>query len=501
MSRIKASVLAVFIVGFASLAYGDDPFVAKTYKSGQEALLYRIHTPKKIEQGKKYPLVVLFHGAGERGSDNKKQLAHGAADILKFAKSAKQPIFFIAPQCPRGQQWVNTPWGKLSHTMPAEPSKSMALAIGLIKKTVADLPVDDKRIYVTGLSMGGFATWDIIQRMPTYFAAAMPVCGGADTAEASKLKSMPIWCFHGGNDRVVKTERSRDMIAAIKKAGGVAKYTEYPGVGHGSWSKAYRDTKALTWLFAQTTQTKKYPPIKKEVFQISGRPAFLILPPNVKAGQPIPWVWYAPTLPGLPGGAEKWMFDQFLEKGIAIAGVNVGESYGSPKGRAIYSALYKQLVEKRGLAKKACLLARSRGGLMLYNWAAENPTRVAGVAGIYPVCNLSSYPGLKRACGAYGMTEAQLKAKLTDHNPIDRLAPLAKAKTPIFHIHGDQDTVVPLDKNSGELKKRYDKLGATMTLEVFKGQGHNMWSGWFQNQKLVDFVIKNAKNSAVTKRF
>jgi len=234
-------------------------------------------------------------------------------------------------------------------------------------------------------------------------------------------------------------------------------------------------------------------PIKGEVFTIEGRTAFLILPEKNQSGNPIPWVWYAPTLKGLPGMAEKWMFDQFLENGIALAGVDVGESYGSPKGRAIYSALYKELVEKRGLAKQACLLARSRGGLMLYNWAAENPESVACIAGIYPVCNLSSYPGLGRACGAYGMTEEQLAAKLTEHNPIDRLAPLAKAKVPIFHIHGDSDKTVPLDKNSGELKKRYEKLGGKMTLEIVKGQGHNMWPGWFHSQELVDFVIAHAR--------
>jgi predicted esterase len=496
MKKIQLIALTLLVVGVAGSVQGDDEFAAKTYTAGKETLLYRIHSPAKVEAGKKYPLIVLFHGAGERGSDNKRQLVHGASDIVKFAKATNQPVFFIAPQCPRGLQWVNTPWGKLSHTMPKGPSKSMALAIGLIKKTVADLPVDNTRIYVTGLSMGGFATWDIIQRMPDYFAAAMPVCGGADTAQAVKLKTMPIWCFHGGNDRVVKTKRSRDMIAAIKKAGGAPKYTEYPAVGHNSWSATFKDKKVLTWLFEQKKTPKKTAPLKKELFKIAGQPAFLILPPadKIKAGAPVPWVWYAPTLRGLPGGAEKWMFDQFMDKGIAVAGVNVGESYGSPKGRAIYSALYKHLVAKRGLSKKACLLARSRGGLMLYNWAAENPQSVACIAGIYPVCNISSYPGLKRACGAYEMTSEQLAEKLTEHNPIDRLALLAKAKTPIFHIHGDKDTVVPLDKNSGELKKRYDKLGGPMTLEVVKGQGHNMWHGWFHSQKLVDFVIANAKN-------
>jgi hypothetical protein len=226
---------------------------------------------------------------------------------------------------------------------------------------------------------------------------------------------------------------------------------------------------------------------------VKGRTAFLILPKKAEAGEATPWVWYAPTIGNHPDKTEKWMFGQFLDSGIAIAGVDVGESHGSPEGRAVYSALYRELVEKRGLAKKASLLARSRGGLMLYNWAAENPDSVACIAGIYPVCNLISYPGLKRACGAYGMTEDQLAAKLAEHNPIDRLAPLAKAQVPIFHIHGDQDGTVPLEENSAELKKRYDQLGGAMTLEVVKGQGHDLWPGWFLSQGLVDFVITHAR--------
>lgn len=241
---------------------------------------------------------------------------------------------------------------------------------------------------------------------------------------------------------------------------------------------------------------KKLPIEGGEVFKIADRTAFLILPKESKTKSVIPWVWYAPTLRGLPGAEEKWMLDQFLSNGIAIAGVDVGESYGSPKGIVVYSALYKELTEKRGLARRACLLARSRGGLMLYNWAAENPESVACIAGIYPVCNLRSYPGLARACGAYKMTKEQLTAKLIKHNPIDRLAPLAKAKVPIFHIHGDSDRVVPLDKNSAVVKKRYDQLGGEMELEVFKGQGHNMWSGWFNSQKLVDFVIAHGKDQS-----
>jgi len=233
-------------------------------------------------------------------------------------------------------------------------------------------------------------------------------------------------------------------------------------------------------------------PVDGEVFAVDGHAAFLILPKDRPAGRAAPWVWYAPTLPGLPGPEERWMFERFLAAGIAIGGVDAGESYGSPAGRAVFTAFHKELAGKRGLSPKASLLARSRGGLMLYNWAVENPGSVACIAGIYPVCNLTSYPGVARACGAYGMTEAELAGQLAQHNPIDRLAPLARAKVPIFHVHGDVDTLVPLKDNSGELARRYRELGGPVELVVPPGQGHNMWQGFFQCRELVDFVIKHA---------
>ena len=126
---------------------------------------------------------------------------------------------------------------------------------------------------------------------------------------------------------------------------------------------------------------------------------------------------------------------------------------------------------------------------MLYSWAANNPQSVAGIAGIYPVCNIASYPGIKRACTAFDLTEAQLTAELSKHNPIDRLESLAKAKVPIFHLHGDNDKVVPLKDNSAIVAAKYKEFDAKMTLEVVKGQGHNMWPGWFQSEKLVEFVL------------
>jgi hypothetical protein len=242
-------------------------------------------------------------------------------------------------------------------------------------------------------------------------------------------------------------------------------------------------------------------PIPATALKVDGHNAFLIMPAHRPAGSTTPWVWYAPTFcPGLPGVEENWMFEKFLAAGIAIAGVDVGDSYGSPEGRKIYSALYHKLTSERGLSKRACLLARSRGGLMLYNWAAEHPSAVACIAGVYPVCDLNSWPGIPQACGAYGMTAEQLAAKLADNNPVDRVEPLAKAGVPIFHIHGDIDVTVPLEKNSGALARRYRHLGGAMTLKIAHGQGHNMWPGFFQCQELVDFVIAHAPDRNVGQR-
>ena len=230
-------------------------------------------------------------------------------------------------------------------------------------------------------------------------------------------------------------------------------------------------------------------------FEVAGRPAFVILPEAKHRREPLPWVLYAPTFDRvLPNERDEgWMIGRFLEAGIAIAGVNVGESFGSPAGRATYNALYTHLTQTSPkFASQACLLARSRGGLMLYNWAADHPERVACIAAIYPVCDLRSYPGLAKACEAYGLSESQLAGSLSEHNPVDRLAPLAKAGIAIFHIHGDVDQVVPLEANSGALAKRYHQLGGAMELVVPRGQGHNMWSGFFHCQALVDFVIGQA---------
>lgn len=244
---------------------------------------------------------------------------------------------------------------------------------------------------------------------------------------------------------------------------------------------------------AQTPAPQKKLPLDGEVFTVKDCAAFII-PGKAAADVTVkPWVWYAPTLPGLPGPEERWMFEQFQAAGISVAGIDVGESYGSPDGRALYNALYDELTSRRGFSRKPVLLGRSRGGLMTLCWAAENAAKVGGFAGIYPVCNLASWPGIEKAAPAYKLKPDELTAKLADHNPVDRLAALAKAKVPLFAIHGDVDKTVPLEANSGLLKSRYEALGGTMQLIVPQGQGHNMWTGFFQCPELVAFVKANAR--------
>ncbi|HUT94265.1 MAG TPA: GDSL-type esterase/lipase family protein [Thermoguttaceae bacterium] len=254
----------------------------------------------------------------------------------------------------------------------------------------------------------------------------------------------------------------------------------------------------LAGLHASDAPQKSLP-LSGEVFLVDGRTAFVILPEAKPASRPIPWVWYAPTLPNLPGDVEKWMFERFTRAGIAIAGIDVGESYGSPDGRALYTAFYEALTTNRGFAAKPVMLGRSRGGLMTLSWAVENADKVAGFAGIYPVSNVASYPGVAKASGAYGMAAEELATRLAEHNPIDRLAALAKAGVPLFAIHGDSDKVVPLEANSGEMRKRYEALGGKMQLVVPPGQGHNMWAGFFQCRELVDFVIAQVNRTNPTR--
>ena len=236
-------------LGFA--ADNRDRFETRTFQEGDYKLPYRLLRPKPFDAQQKYPLVIFLHGAGERGDDNEKQLVHGMNDFASDRVMAKYPAFVIAPQCPEGQAWGGISRLAKSATPEGQLTPALDATLKAVETLRKEFPIDDKRIYITGLSMGGYGTWDALAKRTELFAAAAPICGGGNAASAGTMKDVPIWAFHGADDKTVLVERSREMIEALKAAGAKPKYTEYPGVGHNSWAQTYSNPDLYEWLFAQ----------------------------------------------------------------------------------------------------------------------------------------------------------------------------------------------------------------------------------------------------------
>ena len=257
ISRLLFPLSAVAYLGFTSgVSAQVSAFQAGLFhaKDGQ-ALPYRLFLPKNRDSQKSYPLVLAMHGAGERGTDDSIQLTtHQLATVwARDSNQAKYPAFILAPQCPPYPAvWVNTPFaqGTYDHAK-VTVTPPMRATEELLDSLVKALHIDTNRIYVAGLSMGGYATWDLLMRNPRKFAAAIPICGGADTALAASIKQVPLWVFHGDSDHTVPVSASREMVAGLLKAGGTPVYTEYKGVDHGSWGPALQEPKLAEWLFAQ----------------------------------------------------------------------------------------------------------------------------------------------------------------------------------------------------------------------------------------------------------
>ncbi len=244
------------------------------------------------------------------------------------------------------------------------------------------------------------------------------------------------------------------------------------------------------------TPADRFLPLPGELFQVGGSEAWLI-PSSLSLKDPAqrqPWVFFAHTLRGgNPRAVHAGLFKRLVDQGIAVAGVDVGESFGNPTGREVFTVLYKELVQRRHFAEKPCLFAQSRGGLQLYNWAAEHPTWVAGIAGVFPVADITRYPGLQKAHKAYGKTVAELKQELALHNPIERLKPLAAARVPILLVHGDRDSQVPLSQHSAVVAKRYAALGGDVKLIVLPGKGHDLIPEVLENEQLIAFIEARVK--------
>lgn len=247
---ITGLMMATLIANAQTMRFNVEQYINEK----GDTLNYRISYPD-FSKSERYPLVIFLHGGGERGNDNRSQLKWGVQNFVtdKALKSYKAIV--IAPQSPSNTRWSNFEGPFDDREQPLRladtPSKPLQMTMEVVDQIIENFSVDTRRIYITGMSMGGFGTWDAIARWPERFAAAVPVCGGGDPSTAEKIAHIPIWATHGADDPTVPPEMSREMINALRKAGAQPGYTEYPGVGHFSWLQTYTDEDIMAWLFNQ----------------------------------------------------------------------------------------------------------------------------------------------------------------------------------------------------------------------------------------------------------
>ncbi|MES2660327.1 MAG: dienelactone hydrolase family protein [Verrucomicrobiota bacterium] len=248
--KTPLGILAATLLG-TLLSPGAEPEAREFTAKDGTVVKYRWSAPEKIDAGKIYPLVLFLHGSGERGDDNSAQLKHGVRAIQAGTAKLGQPVFLIAPQCPKERWWSPVDMEKMRLSAAGQPNALMEAVLELVDETTATQPVDPKRFYLTGISMGGFGTWDLLGRVPDKIAAAIPICGGGDPSLVAKYKAVPIWAFHGDADPIVPVRTTKEMVSALEEAGGKPKVTYYPGVQHDSWTQTYDDPEVIRWMLEQ----------------------------------------------------------------------------------------------------------------------------------------------------------------------------------------------------------------------------------------------------------
>lgn len=255
----------LFLIAIISLIaislYGQDLAIFKkeTYVSTTGlALPYRILYPENYDKTKKYPLVLFLHGAGERGNNNESQLVHGAKLFIDSANRKTHPAIVIFPQCPTDSYWSSVDVNRntspftlqFDYNKPITPA--LQAVIEVVKKTLSTESVDKSKVYITGLSMGGMGTFEAVYRYPELFAAAVPICGGADVnAYDKRIAKIPFRVFHGAVDAVVDVKHSRAIVAKLKTLNVNVEYIEYPAVNHNSWDNAFAEQDFLKWMFSK----------------------------------------------------------------------------------------------------------------------------------------------------------------------------------------------------------------------------------------------------------
>ena len=226
-----------------------------------ETFAYRLSVPQFPAAGKKYPVILFLHGSGECGTDNLRHIKVGLPALMDtlLKRSRPEPVIVVAPQCQAANWWVKRLAMNEGYAAAGEPTPSLEVALEIVRHLVAERQGDPDRLYITGLSLGGFGTWDAIQRDPALFAAAIPICGGGDIRRIQGIKRLPVWVFHGRDDKNVAVACSRRMVEALKRIGSrKVRYTEYEGADHNVWDRTYADPQVVDWLLLQTRAQKPW---------------------------------------------------------------------------------------------------------------------------------------------------------------------------------------------------------------------------------------------------
>lgn len=236
-----ACLMLIVVMGISSMAergmaaggQSEEMFQKEVTKT--VALRYLLALPKGYGENKdqKWPLMLFLHGAGERGNDLNKVKVHGPAKLVEQGREF--PFIVVSPQCPADSWWTD----------------QLDALMALLDEVQSKYAVDPNRVYLTGLSMGGFGSWALGCRYPNRFAAIVPICGGGEWFLAERMKNVPVWAFHGAKDGVVPLRESQEMVDALKRAGGNVQLTVYPEANHDSWTETYNNPKLYEWLLSQ----------------------------------------------------------------------------------------------------------------------------------------------------------------------------------------------------------------------------------------------------------
>jgi len=263
MKHLYFFLLLLTLASVKSIAQDRTLFEKQLFIQGEDTLPCRILTPINFDDSKKYPLIIFLHGAGERGSNNEAQLTWGADLFLDSMNRINFPAIVVFPQCAQNDKWAeynkNPKSDSTGYTWVNEPSfsRSLKMVSTYIDTLLQAKQVDKRRVYIMGLSMGGFGTLELLWRKPTVFAAAVPICGAVDPKKTEFYKSnLPIWIFHGEKDPIIYVSNSRLLYNTLKETSKKAIYTEYPNVSHDSWKNAFNEKELLPWLFRQKLQLK-----------------------------------------------------------------------------------------------------------------------------------------------------------------------------------------------------------------------------------------------------